>query len=34
VPEFTLAATLGDFNVDVPFEHAAAWRLILALRRV
>lgn len=34
VPEFTLAAALGDFNVDVPFEHAAAWRLILVLRRV
>ncbi|MGK4005795.1 GNAT family N-acetyltransferase [Sorangium sp. So ce1036] len=33
VPELTLAATLGDFNVEVPFEHAAAWRLILVLRR-
>jgi ribosomal protein S18 acetylase RimI-like enzyme len=34
VPELKLAATLGDFNVDVPFEHAAAWRLILVLKRV
>jgi hypothetical protein len=33
VPELTLAATLGAFNVDVPFEHSAAWRLILVLRR-
>ena len=34
VPSFTLAAALRDFNVDVPFEHTAAWRLILVLRRV
>jgi ribosomal protein S18 acetylase RimI-like enzyme len=34
VPELKLVATLGDFNVDVPFEHAAAWRLILVLKRV
>ncbi|AGP36051.1 class I SAM-dependent methyltransferase [Sorangium cellulosum] len=34
VPELSLVATLGDFNVDVPFEHAAAWRLILVLKRV
>jgi hypothetical protein len=34
VPELGLVATLGDFNVDVPFEHAAAWRLILVLRKV
>jgi ribosomal protein S18 acetylase RimI-like enzyme len=33
VPELTLVAELGDFNVDVRFEHAAAWRLILVLRR-
>lgn len=33
VPELQLVATLGDFNVDVPFEHAAAWRLILVLRK-
>jgi ribosomal protein S18 acetylase RimI-like enzyme len=33
VPELSLAATLGDFNVDVPFEHSAAWRLILVLVR-
>jgi len=34
VPEFTLAAALGDFNVEVPFEHQSAWRLILVLKRV
>ena len=34
VPELRLVATLGDFNVDVPFEHAAAWRLILVLRKI
>ncbi|WP_438019948.1 bifunctional GNAT family N-acetyltransferase/class I SAM-dependent methyltransferase [Sorangium sp. So ce315] len=34
VPELSLIATLGDFNVDVPFEHAAAWRLILVLKRL
>jgi hypothetical protein len=34
VPEMKLIAALGDFNVDVPFEHQAAWRLILVLRRV
>jgi SAM-dependent methyltransferase len=34
VPELHLAAALGDFNVDVPFEHTAAWRLILVLKRV
>ena len=34
VPELQLVATLGDFNVDVPFEHAAAWRLILVLKKV
>jgi ribosomal protein S18 acetylase RimI-like enzyme len=33
VPGLTLAAALGDFNVNVPFEHSAAWRLILVLRR-
>lgn len=33
VPELELAAALGDFNVDVPFEHSAAWRLILVLKR-
>ena len=33
VPELALAATLGDFNVHVPFEHSAAWRLILVLKR-
>lgn len=32
-PEFEIAATLGDLNVDVPFEHSAAWRLVLVLRR-
>ncbi|HVY45283.1 MAG TPA: hypothetical protein VHB21_05360, partial [Minicystis sp.] len=32
VPAFELTAALGDFNVDVPFEHAAAWRLILVLK--
>ncbi len=34
VPELRLVATLGDFNVGVSFEHAAAWRLILVLRKV
>lgn len=34
VPELALVATLGDFNVDVPFEHAAAWRLILVFKRL
>jgi len=34
VPELALAAALGDFNVAVPFEHQAAWRLILVLKRV
>jgi len=34
VPALRLAATLGDFNVHVPFEHAAAWRLILVLQKV
>jgi ribosomal protein S18 acetylase RimI-like enzyme/ubiquinone/menaquinone biosynthesis C-methylase UbiE len=33
VPELSLAAALGDFNVAVPFEHQAAWRLILVLAR-
>jgi ribosomal protein S18 acetylase RimI-like enzyme/ubiquinone/menaquinone biosynthesis C-methylase UbiE len=33
VPELTLAAALGDFNVAVPFDHSAAWRLILVLRK-
>jgi hypothetical protein len=33
VPELELVATLGDFNVDVPVEHSAAWRVILVLRR-
>jgi SAM-dependent methyltransferase/GNAT superfamily N-acetyltransferase len=33
VPELALVGALGDFNVDVPFEHPAAWRLILVLRR-
>jgi ribosomal protein S18 acetylase RimI-like enzyme len=33
VPELHLAAVLGDFNVDVPFEHTAAWRLILVLKK-
>jgi hypothetical protein len=32
-PELKLMAALGDFNADVPFEHAAAWRLILVLKR-
>src|SRR5262249_15783498 len=32
-PRLHLAAALGDFNVDIPFEHAAAWRLILVMRR-
>jgi GNAT superfamily N-acetyltransferase len=31
VPSLKLGAALGDFNVTVPFEHAAAWRLILVL---
>jgi ribosomal protein S18 acetylase RimI-like enzyme len=34
VPSFTLAAALGDFNVEVAFEHTASWRLLLVLRRV
>jgi ribosomal protein S18 acetylase RimI-like enzyme len=34
VPEMVLATALGDFNVSVPFEHQAAWRLILVLKRV
>jgi len=33
VPELRLVAALGDFNVSVPYEHAAAWRLILVLKR-
>jgi hypothetical protein len=33
VPELCLAAVLGDFNVDVPFDHTAAWRLILVLKK-
>jgi hypothetical protein len=33
VPALELAAVLGDFNVDVPFQHTAAWRLILVLRK-
>jgi hypothetical protein len=33
VPELHLAAALGDFNVDVPFEHTAAWRLFLVLKK-
>jgi hypothetical protein len=33
VPALRLVATLGDFNVTVPFEHTAAWRLILVLKR-
>jgi hypothetical protein len=34
VPDLTLVAALGDFNVEVPFEHQSAWRLILVLKRV
>lgn len=34
VPELTIAAELGDFNVEVPFEQMEAWRLILVLKRV
>jgi ribosomal protein S18 acetylase RimI-like enzyme len=34
VPDLEIAAVLGDYRVDVPFEHAAAWRLLLVLRRV
>ena len=34
VEQFRLVASLGDFNVSVPFEHNAAWRLILVLRRM
>jgi ribosomal protein S18 acetylase RimI-like enzyme len=33
VQNLRLVAALGDFNVNVPFEHAAAWRLILVLKR-
>jgi ribosomal protein S18 acetylase RimI-like enzyme len=33
IPELELAATLGDFNIVVPFEHSAAWRLLLVLRK-
>ena len=33
VANLRLVAALGDFNVNVPFEHAAAWRLILVLKR-
>jgi hypothetical protein len=33
VREFELAAILGDFRVDVPYEHPSAWRLILVLKR-
>ena len=32
-PAFELAAVLGDFRVDVPFEHPSAWRLNLVLKR-
>ncbi len=34
VPELSLVATLGSFDVTVPHEHSAAWRLILVLRKV
>ncbi len=34
VPELRLAAVLGDFNVAVPYENTAAWRLILVLEKV
>lgn len=34
VPELQLMGTLGDFNVNVRFEHQAAWRLILVLKRI
>lgn len=33
VPELELVAALGDFNADVSFDHAAAWRLILVFRK-
>lgn len=33
VPELSLRALLGDFRVDVPFHHAAAWRLILVFQK-
>ncbi len=34
VPELSLVATLGSFDVTVPHEHTAAWRLILVLKKV
>jgi ribosomal protein S18 acetylase RimI-like enzyme len=34
VSTLRLAATLGDFNVAVPYEHSAAWRLILVLKKL
>lgn len=33
VPELELTAVLGDFRVDVPFDHPSAWRLNLVLKR-
>ncbi len=32
-PELQRVATLGDRNVDVPIDHAAAWRLMLVLKK-
>jgi ubiquinone/menaquinone biosynthesis C-methylase UbiE len=34
VPELSLVAQLGDFHVDVPLQHPAAWRLILVFRKL
>ena len=33
VPELSLVATLGSFDIAVPYEHSAAWRLILVLKK-
>jgi ribosomal protein S18 acetylase RimI-like enzyme len=34
IPELSLVATLGGFSVATPYDHAAAWRLILVLEKV
>ncbi len=33
VPELSLVATFGSFDAGVPYEHGAAWRLILVLQK-
>jgi hypothetical protein len=31
--EFTVVASYGDFDVDLPVDAVGAWRMILVLRR-